>query len=174
MRRGISSRTSWAARLGWLALASAFVLPGASAAPQDAGALVGTWTLVSSISEKDGKKREQFGTGATGMLSLDAGGHFMLTIISPDLPKFASGNRADATAQEGRAVVAGSIAMVGTYAFDPASESLVFNVESATFPNWNGTAQRRLITIASRDELKYVTPAASSGGVGTVTWKRAR
>jgi hypothetical protein len=26
---------------------------------------------------------------------------------------------------------------------------------------------------ASRDELKYVTPTASSGGVGTVTWRRA-
>jgi hypothetical protein len=26
----------------------------------------------------------------------------------------------------------------------------------------------------SRDELKYVTPTASSGGVATVTWRRAR
>ena len=103
---------------------------------------------------------------------LDARGRFMLTIIGPDLPKFASGNRADGTAEETRAVVARSIAMIGTYAVSPADKTLTFKVESATFPNWNGTEQKRLLASGSRDELKYVTPSASSGGVGTVTWKR--
>ena len=53
-------------------------------------------------------------------------------------------------------------------------KNLTFHVESATFPNWNGTAQKRAVVTASGDELKYVTATASSGGVGTVTWKRAK
>ncbi|MGN6573153.1 MAG: lipocalin-like domain-containing protein [Pseudolabrys sp.] len=136
--------------------------------------LRGTWTLVSSVTDKDGKKSEQFGHGATGMMSLDSGGRFMLTIIGPDLPKFASGNRAGGTAEENKAVVGKSIAMLGTYVHDAAGKTLTFKVESASFPNWNGTVQTRKIVTATADELKYITATASSGGVGTVTWKRVK
>jgi len=136
--------------------------------------VVGTWTLVSSVTEKDGTKTDQFGSGAKGMLTLDAEGHFMLTIIGPDLPKFASNNRATGTAEENKAVVSKSIAMIGTYSVNSADKTLIFKVDSASFPNWNGTEQKRLLASADTDELKYVTPNASSGGVGTVTWRRAR
>ena len=136
--------------------------------------LRGTWTLVSSVTDKDGKKTEQFGHGAQGMMSLDAGGHFMLTIIGPGLPKFASGNRAGGTAEENKAVVAKSIAMLGTYAHDAAAKTLTFKVESASFPNWNGTVQTRKIVTSTADDLQYITATASSGGVGTVTWKRVK
>jgi hypothetical protein len=135
--------------------------------------LVGTWTLVSSVTDRNGVKTEQFGTGAKGMLTLDADGHFMLTIIGPDLPRFASNNRAGGTPEENNAVISKSIAMIGTYSINWADKTLTFKVESATFPNWNGTEQKRLLSSATKDELKYVTPTASSGGVGTVTWKRA-
>lgn len=167
MRNDVLKRTFVAACL------AAWTAACASAPLESAGAVTGTWTLVSSVTEKDGKKSDQFGTGAKGMMSLDAQGHFMLTIIGPDLPKFEFGNRARATPEESRLVVAGSIAMIGTYSMDVTNKTLTFHVETATFPNWNGTTQNRLIATADGDELKYVTPTASSGGVGTVTWKRA-
>jgi hypothetical protein len=63
--------------------------------------------------------------------------------------------------------------MIGTYSISSVDKTLTFKVESSTFPNWNGTEQKRLLITASKDELKYVTPTASSGGVGTVTWRRA-
>src|SRR6266568_3990512 len=141
---------------------------------QSASDVVGTWTLVSSVTEKDGTRTDQFGSGAKGMLTLDADGHFMLTIIGPDLPKFASNNRAGGTSEENKAVVSKSIAMIGTYSVSSADKTLIFKVDGATFPNWNGTEQKRLLSSSSKDELKYVTPTASSGGVGTVTWKRAK
>jgi predicted dinucleotide-utilizing enzyme len=50
----------------------------------------------------------------------------MLTIIGPNLPRFSSGNRAAGTAEENAAVVAKSIAMLGTYAIDPTERTLVF------------------------------------------------
>jgi hypothetical protein len=144
------------------------------ASAQSTADVVGTWSLVSSVTEKDGTKTDQFGVGAKGMLTLDADGHFMLTIIGPELPKFASNNRAAGTPDENKAVVSKSIAMIGTYSVNSADKTLIFKVDSATFPNWNGTEQKRLLASGNRDELKYVTPTASSGGVGTVTWKRAR
>jgi Lipocalin-like domain len=146
----------------------------ASAWAQTADDLRGTWALVSSVTDKDGTKTEQFGHGAKGMMSLDAGGHFMLTIIGPGLPKFAANSRAAGTAEENKAVMSKSIGMIGTYSVNPGDKTLTFKVESATFPNWNGSEQKRLIVTASKDELKYITPTASSGGVGAVTWKRAQ
>jgi len=144
------------------------------ASAQSASDIVGTWILVSSVTEKDGARTDQFGSGAKGMLNLDADGHFMLTIIGPDLPKFVSNNRAAGTAEENKAVMSKSIAMIGTYSVESGERTLTFKVDSATFPNWNGTEQRRLLASSNKDELKYVTPSASSGGVGTVTWRRAR
>lgn len=155
-----------------MALAVACCAPGAAA--QSASDLVGAWTLVSSVTERDGTKTDQFGVGAKGMLVFDAGGRFMLTIIGAELPRFASNNRAGGTAEENKAVMSKSIAMIGTYAVDSQARVLTFKVESATFPNWDGTEQKRLLAAGDKDELKYVTPTASSGGVGTVTWKRAK
>jgi hypothetical protein len=144
-----------------------------TALAQSASDVVGTWTLVSSVTEKDGARTDQFGAGAKGMLTLDTGGHFMLTIIGPNLPKFASNNRAAGTPEENGAVMSKSIAMLGTYSVSSVENTLTFKVDSATFPNWNGTQQKRLLSSSGKDELKYITPTASSGGVGTVTWKRA-
>ena len=157
-----------------LVAATAVTVLSSSAWAQTPEDLRGTWTLVSSVTDKDGNKTEQFGHGAKGLMSLDAGGHFMLTIIGPGLPKFAANSRAAGTAEENKAVMSKSIGMIGTYSVNPADKTLTFRVETATFPNWDGTEQRRLIVTASKDELKYITPTASSGGVGTVTWKRAK
>jgi hypothetical protein len=157
--------------LTFLAFEAGF-FPWHAALAQSASDVVGTWMLVSSITEKDGIRTDQFGVGAKGMLTLDAGGHFMLTIIGPNLPKFASNNRAAGTPEENGAVISKSIAMIGTYVVNSSERTLTFKVDSATFPNWNGTEQRRLLASTSKDELKYITPSASSGGVGTVTWKR--
>lgn len=136
--------------------------------------VVGTWSLIASVAEKDGVRREQFGHGANGVLMLDASGHFMLTIIGVDLPKFASNNRAQATADESQAVVARTIAMIGRYAVDKTAGTLTFYVDASTFPNWVGTTQKRMLVSATDDALEYVTPTASSGGVGRVTWTRLR
>lgn len=154
------------------AVAATVMALSGSVLAQAADDLRGTWVLVSSVTDQDGKKTDQFGSGAMGMMTLDAAGHFMLTIIGPDLPKFGSNNRADGTPEENKAVLSKSIAMMGTYSHNMADKTLSFKVGSSTFPNWNGTQQKRMIVTLNKDELKYITPTASSGGVGTVTWRR--
>ena len=40
--------------------------------------VAGTWTLVSSVTDRGGVRTEQFGAGAQGRLVLDPNGHFVI------------------------------------------------------------------------------------------------
>jgi hypothetical protein len=161
-----------------LGLATALLLLGVAFSASDTRAqsikdVVGTYTLVSAITEQGGSKTEVFGPGAKGVLSLDSSGRYALVITAADVPKFASNNRMTGTAEENKAVVAKSIAHFGTYSISEADKTINFKIESATFANWNATEQKRNFTL-SGDELKYSVAAASGGGTATVTWKRSK
>ena len=85
-------------------------MPGEKAVAQTANELVGTWTLVSSTLEKDGKTTDFYGPNPKGQLMYDPNGHFSVIITRSDLPKFASNNREAGTPEENKAVVQGSFA----------------------------------------------------------------
>ena len=140
---------------------------------QSAKDLVGTWTLVSAVTEKDGKKFETFGPGAKGMLVFDATGRFSIIFIAAGLPKFASNNRSQGTVDENKAIVGGSIAQFGTYVVNEADKSFTFRVERSTFPNREGKEQLLAFTVSAED-LMFTDPHSSAGGATTVTWKRAK
>jgi hypothetical protein len=162
-------------RIVWLAIATVVI---GIASPicvvaQTAKDFVGTWTLVSAITERDGNKSDTFGPNAKGVLMFDANGHYMITFIGANLPKFASNNRATGTVDENKAVVGGSLAHFGTYIVNEADKSFTYRIDSATFPNWDHAEQKRSFAIAG-DELKYTVPSASAGGAATVIWKRVK
>jgi hypothetical protein len=90
-----------------------------------------------------------------------------------DLPKFASNSRTNGTADENKAVVQGSISHFGQYIVSPADKSIVFHIELSTYPNFNGTEQKRSFELIG-DELKYTVPAFSGGGTAVAIWKRAK
>jgi Lipocalin-like domain len=54
-----------------------------------------------------------------------------------------------------------------------ADKAIIFHIEYSTYPNWNGAEQKRSFTVIG-DELKYVVPTGSGGGVVAVVWKRAK
>jgi hypothetical protein len=145
----------------------------AAAVAETAKDFVGTWTLVSSITEQGGNKSDTFGPNAKGVLMYDANGRYVIIFIGANLPKFGSNIRATGTADENKAVVGGSLAHFGTYVVNEGDKSFTFRVESATFPNWDNTDQKRSFVITG-DELKYTTPAGSAGGTVALTWKRAK
>src|SRR5262249_23249419 len=72
-----------------------------------------------------------------------------------------------------KSVVQGAIAYFGTYTVNEADHTLNFHIERCTFPNWDGTDQKRSITITG-DEMKYTNTAASGGGKAELVWKRAK
>jgi hypothetical protein len=61
----------------------------------------------------------------------------------------------------------------GKYSVDEKDHALIFHIEHAMYPNWQGIEQKRSFT-NNGDELKYGVPAASAGGTAEVVWRRAK
>ena len=149
------------------------VLAAGDACAQTAKDLVGTWTLVSAVTEQGGNKTDTFGPNPKGILVVDANGRYVSILARAGLPKVASNNRTTATPEENKAIVQGSGAHFGTLSVNAADKTITFKIETATFPNWDGTEQKRPFTVTG-DELQYTVAAASGGGTATVVWKRAK
>jgi hypothetical protein len=136
--------------------------------------LVGTWTLVSSDQVRpDGSTLKQFGANPKGINVFDANGRFFLMIASADNSKIASNNLSKTNSEEGGGLIVESIAYYGTYTVNEAEKVAILHIDASTFPNQVGTDQKRTITSLTVDDLKYSTPAATSGVQVHQAWKRA-
>src|SRR5262245_39639316 len=159
--------------IGTLALA---VMPTGAMAQQKSlkEQLVGTWMLVQSTGKRaDGSP--SWGQNPTGAVVFDANGRYTSILIRADIPKYASNNRLSGTPAEEKATVQGSIGTVGSYTVNEADRSYMIRVEGSTFPNWNGTAQKRTVISISADELKVDNPSPSIGGPSTqLIYRRAK
>jgi hypothetical protein len=151
-----------------LACAAIYASIGVPSHAQSVKDVAGTYVLVSETRETNGTKTD---VPTKGSLSLDASGRYIFTTIRPDLPKVASGIRTTATPEENKAIVSGALVHFGT--FTVSENNLIFNVQLASFPNWNGIEQKRAFTL-NGDELKYTLANASGGGAVTLTWRRMR
>lgn len=139
---------------------------------QTAKDLVGTWTMVSNINIRDdGGRKDVFGPHGKGSVIFESNGHFALVNVNPDAPKFASGNRAQGTADENKTAVLGGLAFFGTYSVK--DKVLYLKIEGSTYPNWTGTEQMRPIVSFSPPDFKWALQA-SVGGTGEVTWRRIK
>ena len=137
--------------------------------------LVGTWALVSVISEaRDGDTMEPFGTNPKGMIMFSSEGHFTLFQSKTAIPKIASNNRDKATPEEALAIVASTIAYYGTYSVSEADKTILVRVNASTFANVaDGAEQKRIITLLTDDELKFTNPRTPAGVTLRTVWKRA-
>jgi hypothetical protein len=130
--------------------------------------LTGTWTLVSNTEKyQDGKEENSFGPNMKGQLMLSPSGRFSVFIVAGDRPKGAG----DPTAPIGPA-----IAYFGSYSVNEGDKTLVYHVEGATFPNFEGTEQKATVTVKG-DDMSYVRsaiPSPRGSFVPTVTWKRTK
>jgi hypothetical protein len=148
------------------------LMPG-SAFAQTAKDLVGTWKTVTNINiTPDGRRIDLFGSNPSAVLVFDANGRFVTVSTRPDLPKFASNNRMQGTAEENKAIVQGSIAYFGTYSV--VDKVIIEKVEGSTWPSWIGTDQKRIVTSFTGDDLTLTNPAPSVGGTGETTYKRVK
>ena len=137
---------------------------------------VGTWTLVSiQYVEADGRRVEPFGPGAKGLLYFDAAGHFATQVMAAGRPRFQSNNRMLGTPDENKAVSQGVVAYFGTYAVDEPTHIVTLHIEQSSFPNWNGTDQRRTFKFAD-DELRYTAASSTANPAESaeLVWKKAR
>ena len=164
-------------RVGLLvSLFLALPLPSKHASAQDASLkrqLTGTWRYVAvDIVARDGSRKPLYGPNPVGLATFDAAGNYLLMTARAELPKFAANDRMQGTPEENKLVVEGSIAHFGTYTVNEQEKTITFHIQTSTFPNWNGTEQKRPFSIIG-DELKWRTPASSGGGTAEVVLKRA-
>ena len=159
----------------WLvATLGLFLMPGSLAAQQQPREqIAGTWALVSvDTVAGDGTRKPTYGPNPKGLLILDGSGHYSLQIRQALLKKIVSNNRLQTTPEEDKAVVEALISHFGTYAFDPGSKMLTLHIDTSSFPNWDGTEQKRAVSFDGT-EFKMVNPAASGGGGSAeLVWRR--
>lgn len=151
------------------------ILTGEAVAGQSAqDQFVGTWTLVSiRYVRPDGAAVEPFGPHAKGMLVFD-GIHFSTEVMAAALPKFKSNNRIIGTPEEYEAISHGVVAYFGTYTVDEAASVVTLHIERSSFPNWEGTDQKRKFSF-SKNELRYsaASTTANPAEAAELVWRKA-
>ncbi len=115
---------------------------------------------------------QNYGADARGLLMIDRSGRYSLQIFRADRPHFMSRDKYKGTAQEYAAATTGISTHVGLVELKPAEGQVVFRIESASFPNWEGTVQRRRYKLAG-DILSYEVPPAADGTIAQSVWRRA-
>ena len=134
-------------------------------AAQSVKSVAGSYTVVSVPA---------YGPNARGRMMLSADGRYSIVLARATLPKFASNSRVKGTADEYKGVVEGSLAHYGTYSVDDGGKAITFNIEASTFPNFDGTSQKRALKVAG-DQLTYTVVTTSAGVPGNdVVWKRVK
>lgn len=159
------------AALAWLLSAAAAL----AAPPTDAASpLTGTWVLAAAdVVHPDGRREHDYGAAPKGLLMIDGQGRYTLQIFKAERPRFASGDRAKGTPAEYEAAVLGSSTHFGVLSVDTGAHVLTFKVEAASFPNQDGTIQKRAYELVG-DELSYRVAPRPNGDVPISVWRRAR
>jgi len=147
-------------------------LPQGNAIAQTAKDLVGTWTWVSVDNISATSARTQpFSANPKGILVFLDNGRFSYLLTRPGRPKYAANNRDQGTAAEDKATAQGSLGYSGTYSVS--DKTLIFRIEATTYPNAEGTEQRRSITLTG-DELKWTNATPTVGGTAETVLRRVR
>jgi Lipocalin-like domain len=97
--------------------------------------LAGAWSLVSiEFVRPDGSRSSTFGENPKGIAFFDASGHYIISVMRSDRPKYASNNFAEGTAEENKATVQGTITYFGTYSVSEANRTIAIHIEGSSFP----------------------------------------
>lgn len=140
--------------------------------PRHAFPLHGTWTLVAADKIlPDGTVARDYGSRPKGRLIVDTQGRYSLQILKSERLRFAADGKADGSADEFKSAVMGSSTHYGTIAIDDKSGQLVFSIEGSSFPNWEGTVQRRQYTLEG-GQLSYRVPPRADGSIPVSVWRR--
>lgn len=136
--------------------------------------LLGAWSLASvDYVRADGSRSTTFGDNPKGIAFFDSAGHYIISVMRSDRAKYAVNDRTKGSAEENQATAQGTNTYFGTYTVSEPDRTIGIHVVGSSFPNWNGTDQKRIFTIIG-DELKLTNPVPSTGGgTAEIVWKRA-
>jgi hypothetical protein len=148
-----------------------------------AGLLVGAWRLRSCEARSDsGEVSYPYGQNPVGYITYSASGYMAVSIMGGDPPRI--DDEADVLTGTARAIQAGHayIGYAGTFRVegmraglgDALEGTVCHTLETASFPNWVGTTQRREFHLTATT-LTLITPPITRQGVravATLIWDR--
>lgn len=137
--------------------------------------LVGSWSLVSIDNiYPDNSRVHPYGENPKGLLIFDDKGNYAIQILKRIRENIATGDKNKCTPEENASIVQGSNSHFGKYEIDKKNKIIVFKIESASFPNWEGTTQKRSY-VCTQNEIKYVVTNTTQGGqsvIAEVVWRK--
>jgi hypothetical protein len=160
----------------FIAVLALLLSAGAAAADTLKEKLVGAWDFViAEVKAPDGTKSLPFGDKPKGTIVFTPDGRFAQIHVAGDVPKIASGNRLKGTPEEYAAIMQRSISVFGRYTVDEEKKTVTFHIVSASFPNWEGEAQTRLIDKLTDEEFVNTNPNVAGGrGSASNFYRRAK
>jgi Lipocalin-like domain len=147
----------------------------ASVQAEGLSSLEGSWIMDAAYEIRaDVIRTTNYGEHPKGLLIIDHAGRYNLQIFRVGRPLFVGGDKAHGTPDEYSAASLGSSTHFGHVTIDQAKHQLIFDVEGASFPNWEGKRQVRDFTY-DNGLLSYAVPASasSSGIIPYSIWRRA-
>ena len=149
------------------------LVPARTSTP-DLRSLQGTWVMEAAYEiSAEGTRTTNFGEHPKGLFVVNAEGVYSLQIFRENRAPFDSGDKTKGTADEYREAVLGSSTHFGKVAIDRAKHQLDFDLEAASFPNWDGKRQVRDFRFKD-GVLTYAVPASAYGGatIAYSIWRR--
>lgn len=139
---------------------------------------LGSWRLISSVfkSVSSGQVAYPLGKDATGLIIYSADGYMSAQLLSPNRPRFASGDHLKGTQEEIKGAFEGLMTYYGTYEVDEKQHTVSHHCERSSFPNWDGQVLNRYYEF-SDDKMTLSTPQLKMGGekvVGVLIWQRVK
>lgn len=145
-----------------------------AATPTKTSPLQGTWKLVAANKIlPSGEEVNDYGASPKGRLIVDAKGRYSLQIFKSERPQFLAADKSTGTADEFKAAVLGSSTHFGTLTVDSHDGILTFAIESSSFPNWEGTVQKRKYMLKD-DALTYRVPPRPDWSIPVSVWQRQK
>jgi hypothetical protein len=134
--------------------------------------LAGTWKLVQAdVLLPDGRQTHDYGEMPRGLLIIDGKGHYSLQIYDSGHPHYASGDKKTGTAEEYRGNALSLSTHFGMIDVDTMAHTLTLHIDTASFPNQDGTQQVRHYELKG-NELSYRVEPRKDGSIPISVWRR--
>ena len=133
---------------------------------------VGSWELVAADKLlPDGSRVSDFGENPHGLVIFSSDGRYSVQIYRADRPKFSSDDRLKVTLEEYKNAALSMSAHFGRYKLDPVGHTITFQIDRASFPNWDDTTQVRAYELKG-DILSWRVPARPDGSIPITVLRR--
>lgn len=145
---------------------------GALTVAAQSGSIVGTWALTAA--EKlllDGTRTSDFGDNPHGLVIFTADGHYSVEIYRADRAKFSSDDRAKVSTEQYKDAALSMSVHFGRYTVDPAKHTISFQIDRASWPNWDDTVQVRTYELKG-EELSWKVARRPDGSIPITVLRR--